>query len=98
MSKVEVYTTTYCPYCRAAEALLDKKKVDYKKIDVTHDPEMKRRVMEEFSWRTVPIIIIDDKVIGGFDELAALERARKLDMILNHVSEKLSKDTEKGFL
>ena len=86
MSKVEVYTTTYCPYCRAAEALLDKKKVDYKKIDVTHDPELKRRLMEQFSWRTVPIIIIDDKVIGGFDELAALERASKLDMILNHAS------------
>lgn len=88
MSKVEVYTTTYCPYCRAAEALLDKKKVDYTKIDVTSDPELKRRIMEEFSWRTVPIIIIDDKVIGGFDELAALEKARKLDRILNHVNEK----------
>jgi GrxC family glutaredoxin len=88
LSKVEVYTTTYCPYCRAAEALLDKKKVDYKKIDVTHDPELKRRMMEEFSWRTVPIIIIDDKVIGGYDQLAALERTSKLDKILNHVSGK----------
>ncbi len=88
MSKVQVYTTTYCPYCRAAEALLDKKKVNYKKIDVTHDPELKRRVMKEFSWRTVPIIIIDDEVIGGFDELAALERTRKLDKILNYVREK----------
>ena len=74
MSKIEVYTTTYCPYCRAAEALLDKKKVDYKKIDVTRDPQMKRRVMEEFRWRTVPIIIIDDNVIGGYHQLAALER------------------------
>jgi GrxC family glutaredoxin len=84
LSKVEVYTTTYCPYCRAAEALLDKKKVDYKKIDVTHDHELKRRVMEQFSWRTVPIIIIDDIVIGGYDQLFALEKANKLDELLNH--------------
>ncbi len=88
MSKIEVYTTTYCAYCRRAEALLDKKKVAYKKIDVTHDPDLKRKVMTEFHWRTVPIIIIDDEVIGGFDELAALERASKLDLILNHASEK----------
>jgi GrxC family glutaredoxin len=88
LSKIEVYTTTYCPYCRAAEALLDKKNVDYKKIDVTHDPQLKRRVMEEFRWRTVPIIIIDDNVIGGYYQLAALESASKLDKILNHASEK----------
>ena len=88
MSKVEVYTTTYCPYCRAAEALLDRKKVSYEKIDVTHDRELKRKVMEKFNWRTVPIIIIDDQVIGGYDQLSALERANKLDKILNNTNEK----------
>lgn len=88
MKKIYVYTTTYCPYCRAAEALLDKKKVEYRKIDLTDDYELKRRVMEQFSWRTVPIIIIDDEVIGGYDQLAALERSNQLDKILGQVGAK----------
>ena len=83
LSKVEVYTTTYCPYCRAAEALLDRKRISYTRIDVTHDHELKMKIKEQFHWRTVPIIIIDNKVIGGYDQLAELERSNKLDELFN---------------
>jgi glutaredoxin 3 len=77
-----IYTTTYCPYCYAAKALLDSKGVKYKEIDVTKDPAIKRQVMEEIGWRTVPIILINDRLVGGFDDLRALEREKKLDELL----------------
>lgn len=77
-----IYTTTYCPYCYAAKALLDSKGVKYKEIDVTKDPAMKRHVMEEIGWRTVPIILINDRLVGGFDDLRALDREKKLDELL----------------
>ncbi|MDA2919307.1 glutaredoxin [Desulfobacterota bacterium AH_259_B03_O07] len=82
-TKVEVYTTTYCPFCRAAKALLDSKGVKYEEIDVTYDPHMKRRLMEKMGWKTVPIIMIDDELIGGYEELRSLEIEKKLDEILN---------------
>jgi glutaredoxin 3 len=80
-----IYTTNYCPYCRAAKAFLDGKGLKYKEIDVTKDPAMKRRVMEEIGWRTVPIILINQKLIGGYDELRALEKEKKLDEILSRL-------------
>ncbi len=82
MSRVVIYTTTYCPYCRAAKALLDSKGVEYEEIDLTKDPTAKRRIMEEMGWRTVPIILINGNLIGGYDQLQGLEREGKLDEIL----------------
>jgi glutaredoxin 3 len=82
LSNVVIYSTKYCPYCRAAKRLLDGKAVKYKEIDLTEDQEMKRKVMEELSWKTVPIIQIDEKIIGGYDELRELERKGKLDEML----------------
>jgi glutaredoxin 3 len=82
LSRVVIYTTTYCPYCRAAKALLDSKGVEYKEIDLTKDPTAKRRIMEEIGWRTVPIILINGNLIGGYDQLRGLEREGKLDEIL----------------
>jgi glutaredoxin 3 len=77
-----IYTTTYCPYCRAAKTLLNSKGVKYEEINVTEDREAKRRVMKELGWKTVPIILINGEVIGGFDQLRELEREGKLDEML----------------
>jgi len=82
MSKVRIYTTTFCPYCIAAKALLDQKGVAYEEINLTHNPDEKQKVMGELRWRTVPIILIGDALVGGFDELAGLEREKKLDAML----------------
>lgn len=82
MTKVMIYTTTYCPYCYAAKALFNSKGVTYDEIDVTKDPKMKRKIMEELGWKTVPIILINDRVIGGYDDLRALEDEKKLDEML----------------
>jgi glutaredoxin 3 len=76
---VQVYKTMYCGYCRAAEALLERNGIPYEAIDVSHDPPARAALIERANgWRTVPVIFADDEVIGGYSELAALERAGTL--------------------
>ncbi|MEM7008952.1 MAG: glutaredoxin 3 [Thermodesulfobacteriota bacterium] len=82
MTKVVIYTSTYCGYCRAAKGLLNNKGVEFVEIDLTSDHELRMELVEKHKWRTVPIITINDKLIGGYDELAALEREGELDKLL----------------
>jgi len=83
VAKVEVYTTDYCPFCFRAKALLDRKGVKYEEIDVTDDPEMRARMVERAGGRrTVPEIFINDRIVGGYDELRALELKGELDSLL----------------
>jgi len=82
MAKIEIYTTPFCGYCARAKGLLDSKGAAYEEMDVMMD-EKKRTEMRERSKRsTVPQIFINGEHIGGSDELAALERAGKLDPLL----------------
>ena len=82
MAKVVMYTTGWCPYCRAAKAFLQAKNVDFEDIDVTQDPE-RRAEMERLSRRrTVPQIFIDGKPIGGYDDMRLLDAKGKLDFLL----------------
>lgn len=81
-AKVEVYSTTYCPYCRAAERLLDAKGVTYEAIDVTHDDAKRNWLVEASGQTTVPQVFINDHAVGGFTDLQALDRAGKLDEML----------------
>ena len=81
MLKVTIYTTTWCPYCIRAKKLLDSKQVEYTEINVSH-PEERSKMVSITSGTTVPQIIINDKPIGGCDELYALERSGKLDKLL----------------
>lgn len=82
MPIVVVYVTQSCPYCTRARHLLDKKKVTYTLIDLDQQPE-KRAEMERKSGRTsVPQIFIDNYHVGGFDDMAALNVAGKLDPLL----------------
>jgi glutaredoxin 3 len=83
MAKIELYTTTYCPYCVKAKRLLDAKDVDYTEIDVTGDDEARLALVEKSGGRrTVPQIFINDKPIGGSDDLHALEQSGELDQLL----------------
>ena len=80
--KVVVYATGFCPYCISARRLLEAKGVDYEEIRVDKHPE-RRSEMESLSGRyTVPQIFIGDVHVGGFDDMAALERAGELDPLL----------------
>ena len=67
MKKVTVYSTKNCPYCRMAKAFLDKHGVPYEGIDVGEDPDAAKKMIELSGQRGVPVIIVDDEVIVGFD-------------------------------
>jgi glutaredoxin 3 len=83
VAKVEVYTTSYCPFCFRAKALLEHKGVKFEEIDVTDDPEMREKmVVRAGGRRTVPEIFINDRIVGGYDELRALELKGELDALL----------------
>lgn len=82
MSKVEIYTTQWCPYCHAAKALLEEKGVAYKEVDA-QDPEVRSQMVQRaHGRRTVPQIFIGDTHVGGYDDIAALERRGQLDPLL----------------
>lgn len=83
MPPVEIYTTRWCPYCRMAKALLDRKGVSFTEIDLSKDRERRGEMIERANGRTtVPQIFIGKVHVGGSDDLHALERAGKLDALL----------------
>lgn len=83
MAKVEIYSTTYCPYCVRAKQLLDAKDIEFTEIDVTGDDEARVSLVEKSGGRkTVPQIFIDGQSIGGYDDLRALEESGQLDAML----------------
>ena len=83
MSAVKMYTTGSCPYCQMAERLLTSKGVaEIDKVRVDLEPARRTEMMELTGRRTVPQIYIGETHVGGYDELAALERAGKLDELL----------------
>ena len=75
----KLYTTISCPFCVAAKNLLTSKNLEFTEIDLTSDLELRLEVSTKYNWRTVPIVIIDDKLIGGFDDLNKLNLDGGLD-------------------
>ena len=72
-TRVRVYGTDYCGYCRRAESLLDDRRIPFEYVDVTHDPEARSWLVEHADGRrTVPVVFIDGRPIGGYQELARL--------------------------
>lgn len=83
MRNVTLYTTPICPYCLAAKQLLGKKGVAYTEIDVMRDPSRRAEMMDKANGRrSVPQIFVGETHIGGFDDMAAMDRAGKLDPLL----------------
>ena len=83
MRPVLMYSTRVCPYCVMAEKLLQKKGVvQLEKILIDVDPAQRETMMARTGRRTVPQIYIGDHHVGGYDDLAALDRAGKLDELL----------------
>jgi len=82
MSKVEIYTKDYCPYCHRAKELLRIKGVGFEEIDVTHDPDLEKEMRQRSGRTTVPEIFIDGKLIGGCDDLFTLDEKGELDPLL----------------
>ena len=83
MAKVEIYTKMFCPYCVRAKHLLTAKSVDFEKFDITMGgPKRAEMLGRSNGGTTVPQIFIDGAHVGGSDDLAALERAGKLNPLL----------------
>lgn len=83
MAKIEIYTKAFCPYCSRAKALLAAKGVEVDEFDITMGGPKRAEMVQRAGGRsTVPQVFIDGRHIGGSDDLAALDRAGKLDPLL----------------
>lgn len=74
MKRVEIFTTPWCPYCHAAKDLLSERGVPFEEQDVSGDPALRTAVRERSGRSTVPQIFIGGEAIGGYEELARLDR------------------------
>jgi glutaredoxin 3 len=81
--RVTMYTTAYCGYCARAERLLETRGITaIEKIRVDEDPQQRIAMMKRTGRRTVPQIYIGEHHVGGYDDLAALDRAGALNALL----------------
>ena len=84
MSKVEIYTWQYCPFCIRAKSLLKKKNINFTEYKIDGDQDARALMTERADGRsTLPQIFIDNVGIGGCDDLYTLENDNKLDSLLN---------------
>ncbi len=80
---IQIYTSPLCGYCHAAKRLLQSKSVEFVEIDLANEPDRREEMVQRANGgRTVPQIFIDENHVGGCDDLYALERAGKLDLLL----------------
>jgi glutaredoxin 3 len=80
--RIKLYTTNWCGYCVRAKALLDAKGLPYEEVNLDDEPHFRQMLMDLTGGWTVPQILIDERPIGGYAELYALERSGRLDELL----------------
>jgi len=83
MSKIMMYTKENCSYCARAKQLLNAKNLTFQEIRVDQNPEKLEEMIQRSGRRTVPQIFINDKAIGGYDDLFALSQSGQLTQLLN---------------
>tara|TARA_B100000029_G_scaffold181979_1_gene179616 strand:+ start:128 stop:385 length:258 start_codon:yes stop_codon:yes gene_type:complete len=85
MKKVVIYTGPMCNFCSAAKHLLNKKKINYEEIDIGYDDNKREEMIKKSNGaRTIPQIFIEEKHIGGYVELKALENKGELDTLIKN--------------
>ena len=83
MTEIKIYTTDYCPYCKKAKALLNQMNLNFEEIDITqNEDDAMDNLTAKTGISTVPQIFINDKFIGGCDDLFALQKSGKLQELL----------------
>ena len=82
MAKITVYTTSWCPYCRKAKALLASKGQKWEEIDIEERAGRREEMVKRSGRTSVPQIWIGERHVGGYDDLAALDAAGELDALL----------------
>jgi glutaredoxin 3 len=78
MKKIEIYTKNYCPFCHRAKELLQANQVEFIEYDLSVDPSKELEMRQRSGRTSVPEIFVDDRLIGGCDDLFALDAAGKL--------------------
>ncbi len=87
MAEIVMYTTSYCPFCDRAKSLLRAKDQTWTEIDVESDADKRAEMVERSGRKTVPQIWIGERHVGGFDDLAELDRQGELDALLEREHE-----------
>jgi glutaredoxin 3 len=82
MPRVTVYSKDHCPYCVRAKRLLEKKGVAFEEVNVEGRDDLRDWLVETTGQRTVPQVFVDDRALGGFTDIAALDEQGQLDAIL----------------
>ncbi len=79
MTQATIYTTSSCPFCTSAKNLLKQQNIEFKEVSLDSDSDLRQKLSDENNgWRTVPMIFIDDKFVGGFDDLKKLHDSGEL--------------------
>jgi glutaredoxin 3 len=82
ITAVVIYTSAFCPYCSWARRMLSQKGVEFEEIRVDRDPEQRALMVTRSGRTSVPQIFIGDLHVGGYDDMAALDREGRLDPLL----------------
>lgn len=82
MASVTVYSTDACPFCIQAKRLLDKRGISYEEINLARDPDGRDELVSKTGMMTFPQILIDGKLIGGYNETAAADKSGRLQELL----------------
>lgn len=82
MPKIEMYTSANCAYCVAAKNLLKSKGLDYQEIRIDTDPARREEMLTRTRRRTVPQIFVNDRHVGGYEDLVAVERSGELAKLI----------------
>lgn len=88
MKRTQIYFKDWCPYSRRALQLLTAKGVEFDAIDVTNDTARELEMRERAGRTSVPQIFVDNRHLGGFDDIAALDSRGELDRILDETTDK----------
>lgn len=83
MAQVTIYSTPNCPYCMRAKALLSSLSVAFDVVDLSENKKLREELQEKYSWQSVPMIVVGDEFLGGFDDIAKLHAEGKLLPKLN---------------
>jgi glutaredoxin 3 len=86
VADVLVYTTENCPFCIRAKALLDARGVTYREVNLERDPDGRAELVRKTGMMTFPLVLIDDVLVGGFQETLAADRSGRLAELLTHAA------------
>jgi|TARA_B100001105_G_scaffold69391_1_gene54474 glutaredoxin-like YruB-family protein len=78
MSLIKIYTTNWCPYCKMAKRYFDEQEMSYEEINIEEKGMSREELQKVTGGMSVPQIVIDDEVIGGYDNLMAMASAGEI--------------------